>query len=91
MTLEVSGNVSTDLTSELADLQFSGTQSFAGTGNIVLDDNLVIQGYPMYRTPGETAYEETPDQQPITDPTWSSSIDVVDAGGTAAILRLGHR
>jgi hypothetical protein len=89
MTLQVSGNVLAGGTSEAADLRFSGTQSLQGTGNIVLDDNLLIQVTANIRWLGETIYEETPDQQPVADPAWSSSINVVDTGGTAAILTIG--
>jgi hypothetical protein len=75
MTLLTSGNVYADVTSEAANLQFVGTQSLMGTGNILLNANSVIQAYPGVRVVGETPAEEMPDQQPIEDPAWSSSIN----------------
>ena len=81
----------TDVTSEAANLQFDGTQSLMGTGNILLNlsANPEFAGSTDIVLPGEKL-PKLIEQQPIEDPAWSSSINVVDDGsGDGARLTIG--
>jgi hypothetical protein len=91
MTLAVSGNAYAEVTSEAANLQFDGTQSLMGTGNILLNlsANPELEGSTDIVLPGEKLPKPI-EQQPIEDPAWSSSINVVDDGsGDGATLTIG--
>jgi hypothetical protein len=83
MTLQTLSDLQTGFT-HAADLQFLGTQSLMGSGNVILTDNVRYQGFGM------DTWMMAGDQQPILNPYWSSSLDVVDDGGDSpATLTIG--